>query len=107
MLLVRTVRVSGLTADGPTEVETRAVWVKREMLERARRTRLLVDATKFGSRHLEIVCPLERLGGLVTDRAPTGALAAAIKRARLELQVAATGDRPADQNLLDSPQKNV
>ncbi len=82
---------SGLTADGPTEVETHAVWVKREMLERAALARLLVDSTKFDARHLEIVCPLERLGGLVTDRAPTGALEQAVRRARLDLQIA-----PAD-----------
>jgi DeoR/GlpR family transcriptional regulator of sugar metabolism len=89
---------SGLTIDGPTEVESRAVWVKREMLERAALTRLVVDATKFDGRHLEIVCPLERLGGLVTDRAPSGALAQAIRRARLDLQVA------APDNLIDLPQ---
>jgi DeoR/GlpR family transcriptional regulator of sugar metabolism len=93
---------SGLTADGPTEVETRAVWVKREMLERAALTRLLVDSTKFGSRHLEIVCPLERLGGIVTDRAPTGALDLAVQRARVELQVATS-----DARLIDLPQENV
>ncbi|HUA53577.1 MAG TPA: DeoR/GlpR family DNA-binding transcription regulator [Candidatus Sulfotelmatobacter sp.] len=90
---------SGLTVDGPTEVETRAVWVKREMLERAAMTRLLVDSTKFGGRHLEIVCPLERLGGIVTDRAPEGALGAAVRRARIDLEVASD-----ETNLIDLPQ---
>ncbi len=93
---------SGLTADGPTEVETRAVWVKREMLERAALTRLLVDSTKFDSRHLEIVCPLERLGGIVTDTGPAGALELAIRRARLDVQIA-----PVDATLIDLQQENV
>ena len=93
---------SGLTVDGPTEVETRAVWVKREMLERAALTRLLVDATKFDGRHLEIVCPLERLGGIITDRAPAGALELAIRRARLDVAIA-----PAGAPLIDLPQAIV
>jgi DeoR/GlpR family transcriptional regulator of sugar metabolism len=93
---------SGLTEAGPTDIETRAAWVKREMLERAALTRLLVDSTKFGSRHLEIVCPLERIGGIVTDRAPEGALDQAIQRARIALEIAA--DAP---NLIDLPQKKV
>ncbi len=93
---------SGLTADGATEVETRAVWIKREMLDRAARTRLVVDSSKFDARHLEIVCPLERLGGIVTDRAPEGALGLAIRRAGLDLELA-----PASGELLDLPQKNV
>jgi DeoR/GlpR family transcriptional regulator of sugar metabolism len=93
---------SGLTVDGPTEVETRAVWVKREMLERAALTRLLVDATKFDSRHLEIVCPLERLAGIVTDRMPAGALARAIEHARLDVAIA-----PIEAQLIDLPQKIV
>ncbi len=93
---------SGLTADGPTEVETRAAWVKREMLERAARTRLLVDSTKFGFRHLEIVCPLDRIGGIVTDRAPDGALERAIAQARIDLEIAAT-----DPPMIDLPHENV
>lgn len=86
---------SGLTADGPTEVETRAAWVKREMLERAAVTRLLVDSSKFDSRHLEIVCPLERIAGIVSDRPPAGDLDLAIRRARVELLIAATEPVPA------------
>ena len=93
---------SGLTEDGPTDIETRAAWVKREMLERAALTRLLVDSTKFGGRHLEIVCPLERIGGIVTDRAPDGTLGQAIRHSRVDLQVALR-----DSNLIDLPHKKV
>jgi DeoR/GlpR family transcriptional regulator of sugar metabolism len=65
------------------------------MLERATVTRLLVDATKFDSRHLEIVCPLERIGGIVSDRVPEGPLEEAIRRARVELLIASAEPIPA------------
>lgn len=93
---------SGLTVDGPTDIETRAAWIKREMLERAASTRLLLDSTKFGGRHLEIVCPLARIGGIVTDRAPDGALDQAIRRAGVALEIA-----DVQSNLIDLPQKKV
>lgn len=88
---------SGLTSDGPTEVETRAAWVKREMLDRAAVTRLLVDASKFDSRHLEIVCPLERIAGIVSDRPPEGPLEQAIRRARVEFVIAAPQSQSGSQ----------
>jgi DeoR/GlpR family transcriptional regulator of sugar metabolism len=65
---------SGLTVDGPTDVETGATWVKRAMIERAERQVLLLDSSKFGRRHLELVCPLDGLSDIVTDRKPDGAL---------------------------------
>src|SRR5919202_2124740 len=79
---------SGLTADGPTDVVSQACWVKRSMIDRASRSVLLVDSGKFGQKHLEIVCPLNRLSGIVTDAAPSGALAQAIATAGIELRVA-------------------
>jgi DeoR/GlpR family transcriptional regulator of sugar metabolism len=79
---------SGITAEGPTEVESRAAWVKRTMLERARRRILLVDATKFDEPHLEVVCPLAGLTDLVADRAPSGALGRALAAAGIRLTVA-------------------
>jgi DeoR/GlpR family transcriptional regulator of sugar metabolism len=79
---------SGLTSDGPTDVVSQACWVKRSMVDRASRSVLLVDSSKFGQKHLEIVCPLARLAGLVTDAAPAGALAQAVAAAGIELTVA-------------------
>jgi DeoR/GlpR family transcriptional regulator of sugar metabolism len=79
---------SGLTAEGPTEVESRASWVKRTMLDRARRRVLLVDGAKFEAPHLEVVCPLARLTDVVTDRAPAGLLARALAAAGTQLTVA-------------------
>jgi DeoR/GlpR family transcriptional regulator of sugar metabolism len=66
---------SGLTATGPTDVETEACWVKRTMLAQAQRGVLLLDSSKFNRRHLERVCDLQVLSDLVTDRQPAGDLA--------------------------------
>jgi len=79
---------SGLTAEGPSDVESRASWVKRAMLERATRRVLLVDAGKFGKAHLERICGLGALTDLVSDTPPPPDLAAALDRAGVRVTVA-------------------
>ena len=79
---------SGLTVDGPTDVESRACAIKRAMVDRAGRTMLLVDSTKFDQKHLEVVCPLARLSGIITDTAPPKKLGEAIKRVGVTLKIA-------------------
>ncbi|MBW8269464.1 DeoR/GlpR family DNA-binding transcription regulator [Caldovatus aquaticus] len=79
---------SGLTAEGPTDVESRACWVKRAMLARAARRVLLVDGGKFGAPHLERVCPLAALTDLVTDRTPPADLAGALERSGVRVTIA-------------------
>jgi len=81
---------SALSVEGPSDVETRASWVKRTMVERAERTLLLIDSGKFGKHHLEVVCPLRSLSGIVTDQPPPGELGQAINRAKIQLIVAPT-----------------
>jgi len=78
----------GLTHEGPSEVLPGAAWVKRRMLERARRGILLLDATKLGVRRHERVCPLAALDDLYTDRSPSGELAQALHRAKVTVHVA-------------------
>jgi DeoR/GlpR family transcriptional regulator of sugar metabolism len=85
---IAVIGASGLTVEGPTEVESRASWVKRTMLDRARRRVLLVDAAKFDQAHLEVVCPLDRLTDLVADRAPGGALERALAAAGTRVSLA-------------------
>lgn len=80
---------SGLTVDGPTDVESQACSIKRAMVERASRSVLLLDSTKFDQKHLEVVCPLSRIAEVVTDRAPEGALAKAMRRVGTALRIAA------------------
>jgi DeoR/GlpR family transcriptional regulator of sugar metabolism len=79
----------GLTADGPTEVHSGAAWVKRVMLERARRGILLVDHSKFDQARYEIICALTALDDLVSDHPPPRALAEALARAGVGLHLAA------------------
>ncbi len=79
---------SGLSAEGPVEVNSAASWVKRSMIERSDRAFLLVDHTKFEARSLELVCPLSEIDALLTDAAPPPALLTALDAAGVELRVA-------------------
>jgi DeoR/GlpR family transcriptional regulator of sugar metabolism len=80
---------SGLSAAGPTDVETEACWVKRTMLAQAQRGVLLLDSSKFDRRHLERVCDMQILSDLVTDRHPEGDLAEKLAVAGTAVHVAA------------------
>ena len=84
----------GVTADGPTEVHSNAAWVKRVMLERARRRILLVDRSKLEQARYELVCPLANLDHLVTDAPPPAALAEAVRAAGVALHLAIPGEPP-------------
>jgi DeoR/GlpR family transcriptional regulator of sugar metabolism len=76
---------SGLTPEGPNEVNSGAAAVKRAMLQRAEERMLLADHSKFGEPHLEVICPLGEINRLVCDRAPGRELAAALRRAKVEV----------------------
>lgn len=80
---------SGLTGFGVFDADSSLSWVKRAMIERARRTALLVDHSKLGQVKLETVCELEQLGNVVCDRDPGPELADALRAAGVELSVAA------------------
>ncbi len=79
---------SGLDETGPTEAIPGAAAVKRAMMGRAKQTTLLVDATKYGQQHLELVCPLQDIGEVVVDRKPAAGLAAALRKANVSVQLA-------------------
>jgi DeoR/GlpR family transcriptional regulator of sugar metabolism len=83
---------SGLAADGPTDVETQACWVKRSMLARAERRVLLADSSKFDRKHLEVVCSWAELSDLVTDRMPEGELERRVAAGKVSLHVASGQD---------------
>jgi DeoR/GlpR family transcriptional regulator of sugar metabolism len=78
---------SGLTLEGPNDVESDACWVKRRMLERAERRALLVTSNKFNRRHLELVCPLGNLSDIVTEALPAEPLVDALHASRVALHV--------------------
>jgi DeoR/GlpR family transcriptional regulator of sugar metabolism len=80
---------SGVTLDGPTDVETAACWVKRTMLARSNMRVLLADSSKFERQHLEIVCSWRDLTGFVVDAPPPPALGHQLALAEVETHIAA------------------
>jgi DeoR/GlpR family transcriptional regulator of sugar metabolism len=78
----------GLDAGGFTDADSAGSAIKRAMVERADRALLLADSSKFGTVQFERVAPLADLDDLVTDAAPPRGLAAALRRAQVEITVA-------------------
>jgi DeoR family transcriptional regulator, fructose operon transcriptional repressor len=61
------------------------------MIAAARRTMVLADASKWGIKAFACIGPLEGVQVLVTDQGPTGELADALEKARVEVVVADEG----------------
>jgi DeoR/GlpR family transcriptional regulator of sugar metabolism len=80
---------SGLYAGGACEADSPTAWVDRVMLERAQRKILLMIHTKFDQPKMELICPLEALDVIISDRPPEGALLAAIREVGVKLKVVA------------------
>lgn len=80
----------GISADGFSDVNRAAVWIKRCMIERAQETWLLLHHEKFDVRLLEIVAELQCLTGLVTDKTPPSELRRALEKNNVDIQVAAS-----------------
>jgi DeoR/GlpR family transcriptional regulator of sugar metabolism len=78
---------SGLTLEGPNEANSNAAAVKRAMYDRAQEHMLLIDHTKFGQPHLEVVCPLTEVHRIVTDKPPAREMALALRKAEIELNL--------------------
>ncbi len=85
---IAVIGASGLTEEGPCDALSRAAWVKRAMLDRARRRVLAVDAGKFGGAWMERVCGLDGLTDLVADASPPHGLAAALGQAGVAVTLA-------------------
>jgi len=79
---------SGVTTDGVMDAHSAGCAVKRAMIERAERTLLLADASKYDVAQFERVCALSDIDDLVCDARPKKGLAAALKRARTRVVVA-------------------
>jgi DeoR/GlpR family transcriptional regulator of sugar metabolism len=76
---------SGITAEGPNEADSHGAAVKRAMLLRCEERVLLIDHSKFDLPNLEVVCPLRDISRIVADTEPPQELAAAIRKAGIEL----------------------
>lgn len=79
---------SGVTADGVTDADSASCAVKRTMLERASRAVLLADSSKFEVAQFERVCPLTAIDVLVSEKAPSRALGASLRKAGTTITLA-------------------
>jgi DeoR/GlpR family transcriptional regulator of sugar metabolism len=92
---IAVISCSGLTPDGPNDVNPNAAAIKRAMMARAETNMLLVDQSKFDLLTLENVCALERIKLIVADRAPAGELGRALKRSGVPIEIAPVAPREA------------
>jgi DeoR family glycerol-3-phosphate regulon repressor len=80
---------TGLTAEGANDADATSALVYRALMKRAAETIVVADHTKFDQPALAMWGRWADIAALVTDRAPTGPLARALERARVEVTVAA------------------
>lgn len=79
---------SAVSPAGVSETVRGFAAIKRTMLARSAAAHLLIDGSKFDRDGLARVSALSEIATIVTDRAPEGALAAALQAARVEVHVA-------------------
>lgn len=79
---------SGIAEDGLYDYSLEDSEIKRALIERARRTVALIDSSKFDRLSVARVASLAAIDILVSDRAPTGELAARLHDAGVEVMVA-------------------
>ena len=79
---------SCLDGEGPSDFNPASVWIKQVMIERAERTMLVLDGSKFGQKAFQRVCGLEAIDVLVTDAQPQDALRRALQEANVDVRVA-------------------
>jgi DeoR/GlpR family transcriptional regulator of sugar metabolism len=48
---------------------------------------VLIDHLKFGQPNLEVVCPLQEVNRIVTDKPPSRDMALALRKAEIELNL--------------------
>ena len=81
----------GITVDGVMDADSASCAVKRAMMERAGRTLLVADSSKFDVIQFERVCGLADIDELVTAETPGKARAAALRSARTDVRLARDG----------------
>lgn len=75
----------GIDGEGPSSSHADTAAIKRAMLERAEENLVLLDHTKFGSRHPHAVCTMPEIDHLLCDARPEGAFARALLRANVDV----------------------
>jgi DeoR/GlpR family transcriptional regulator of sugar metabolism len=79
---------AGLSERGVTEAVPGFDAVKKAMMRRSRSRHFLIDASKFGRTHLNLVAPLAEIGAIVTDVRADAAILAKLSEAGVSVRVA-------------------
>lgn len=77
----------GLSVEGPSESVRGFAAVKRQMLQRAAKSHLLIDADKFGRKGLALVGGLDAFASIIADAQPKGDLLSALVGAKVHISV--------------------
>lgn len=88
---------SGLFEGGACEVHSDVAWVDRKMIKQSRRNMLLLDHSKYGHPHMEMVCPMGEIDIIVSDALPEPSLRAEIEGHGVQLMTPETSPLP-DEN---------
>jgi DeoR/GlpR family transcriptional regulator of sugar metabolism len=76
----------GIDPKGPSSAHADAALIKHAMLERSEKTVLVLDHTKFGSRHPNSVCPLADIDHLLCDTQPAADMQKALAQADVDVR---------------------
>jgi DeoR/GlpR family transcriptional regulator of sugar metabolism len=76
-----------LDENGPSDVNSASVSIKRIMIKQAAQTILVLDRDKLDRPAFERICPLSEIDRLVTDHALPAALAKALKKAKVSVHL--------------------
>ncbi|MEJ7839093.1 MAG: DeoR/GlpR family DNA-binding transcription regulator [Thermomicrobiales bacterium] len=79
---------SGATTDGPCDANADAVAFKRVMIRQSSQTMLVVDASKFGQRHVGQVCSWDQINCVITDTQPNSAIRSVLNARDTSLLIA-------------------
>jgi DeoR/GlpR family transcriptional regulator of sugar metabolism len=79
------VSAGGITEDGPTCGLSDSMATKRAMLKRSEERIVLLDHSKSGRCHPQLVCPLGDIDQLVCDEVPDAKLCSALHKAQVEV----------------------
>lgn len=78
----------GLTSDSVTDADSQASWIKQKMMERAEKSFLLLDHSKFDTQLFSTVCKTSQIDSIVTDTAPPRPIVSAMEDAGVDLHIA-------------------
>lgn len=78
----------GLTSDSITDADSQASWIKQKMIERAEKSVLLLDHSKFEAQLFSTVCKISQVDDIVTDTTPPKTIMNAMEGAGVSLHIA-------------------